>query len=72
MYDAEIGFPGLTIDGTACSCGEGDPLSVSESYEDMVARGKPDAIEGVDQNATRLMLQLIPSRIQQLRDGLCC
>lgn len=37
MYDAEIGFPGLTIDGTECSGGEGEPLPLSESYEDMVA-----------------------------------
>lgn len=37
MYDAEMGFPGLIIDGTACAGGGGDPLSRSESHEDMVA-----------------------------------
>ena len=48
VYDAEIGFPGLIIDGTECSGGEGEPLPLSESYEDMVAeaggQGIPDAI----------------------------
>ena len=37
MYDTEIGFPGLIIDGTACSRGEGELLSVSELYDDIVA-----------------------------------
>ena len=37
MYDAETGFPGLIIDGTACAGGGGDPLLLSESYEDIVA-----------------------------------
>ena len=37
MYDAEMGFPGLIIDGTECSGGEGEPLPLSESYEDMVS-----------------------------------
>lgn len=36
VYDAEMGFPGLIIDGTACAGGDGDPLSLSESYEDMM------------------------------------
>lgn len=37
MYDADTGFPGLIIDGTACSPRGGESLSPSESYEDMVA-----------------------------------
>ena len=37
MYDAEIGSPGLIIDGTAFVGGEGESLPLSESYEDMVA-----------------------------------
>jgi len=37
VYDAEMGFPGLVIDGTACVGGGGEPLSLSELYEDMVA-----------------------------------
>lgn len=45
MYDAEMGFPGLIIDGTACVGGEGEPPSLSESNEDMVVgwrvEGKP-------------------------------
>ena len=37
MYDVEMGFPGLIIDGTVCAGGGGEPPSLSESYEDMVA-----------------------------------
>ena len=40
MYDTEIGFPGFIIDGTACSGGEGEPLPLSELYEDMVAEAE--------------------------------
>ena len=39
VYDVEMGFPGLTIDGTACVGGGDEPPSLSESYEDMVAGG---------------------------------
>ena len=37
MYDVEMGFPGSIIDGTACAGGGGEPPSLSELYEDMVA-----------------------------------
>ena len=59
MYDAEVGFPGLTIDGTACSCNGVEPLPPSESYEDMVAGQWKvlSTIEDSDQDTTRLMLQ---------------
>lgn len=43
VYDAEMGFPGLIIDGTAC-VGVDGPLSSSESYEDMVV-GEQNAID---------------------------
>ena len=66
MYDAEMGFPGLIIDGTACAGGGGDPLSLSESYEDIMARGswpqaKRDRRLQIDQNPTRPMLERGPT-----------
>jgi len=48
VYDAETGFPGLTIEGTACVGGGGDPLPLSESYEDIMgerAGRRQNAIE---------------------------
>lgn len=55
VYDTEIGFPGLIIDGTECSSTGVEPLPLSESYEHMVAEvsGMPDAIEDFDRR-TRL------------------
>ena len=48
----------MIIDGTACVGGEGEPLSLLESYEDMVAgmSGTQNAIEDFDQSFVRLML----------------
>jgi len=43
VYDAEMGFPGLIIDGTACADGGGEPLSLSESNEDMGVGVSPEA-----------------------------
>jgi len=53
VYDAEMGFPGLIIDGTAC-VGVDGPLSSSESYEDMVVG---------EQNAIRRSGDLIARRV---------
>ena len=55
MYDAEMGSPGLIIDGTVFFGGEDEPLPWSESYEDMVAglTGRQNAIRDFDRCSTR-------------------
>ena len=51
MYDVEMGFPGLIIDGTARAGGGGEPPSLSESYEDMEAGAEGDhAINSIGSN----------------------
>ena len=51
MYDAEMGLPGSIIDGTVWAGGGGEPPSLSELYEDMVA-----GVEGDRHQLDRLEL----------------
>lgn len=69
----------MIIEGTACVDGEGEPLSLLESYDDMVAgvSGTQDAIEDFDQSFVRLMLghecgsgKAAYKKIQEFRDHL--